>query len=50
MKAESSWRKVIWKDEELRRILGDFNIDLGYDRRYTTARAMKERFNITGDL
>jgi hypothetical protein len=43
-------RKVIWKDDELRRILGDFHIDLGHYGRYTTARAVKERYEVARDL
>jgi hypothetical protein len=43
-------RKVIWKDEELRRILGDFHIDLGHYRQYTIARAMRERYEVARDL
>jgi hypothetical protein len=43
-------RKVVWKDEELRKILGDFHIDLGHYGWHTTARAVKERYEVTRDL
>jgi hypothetical protein len=43
-------RKVIWKDEELRTILSDFHIDLGHYGRHTTARAVKEMYEVARDL